>query len=582
MKPRIKNIRIQILVGMMSLIVLIIVANLLGFALFSRHKLRQMALERAINQVTATARYAEYILQNTPDYLPELQKLVDKEAAQASVAYAVIIDKNITAVAHSDHIKLGKVYNDAYTIEGASKGVVKTSHFYADVQKYWTYDIMYPLYKDGVIFGALDIGVPEQGIQEISLHVIKVQVTIGIAVLVIGFAFILWLTHLIMQPIEQIKLLLKDISEGAGDITRRLGISRTDELGQLAGYFDRTFEKIQTAIQGVKTTTNDMQAAGTQLSNNMHVTVSATEHITENILNVKAQVFQRISEIQAVSATVTQLVQSIDTLKTTIDTQANTVGQSSDAVTDMVSNIHNVDSILEKHSNGLLALEQESGAAREALEQAAVTTRKISEASEGLIDASSVIQHIASQTNLLAMNAAIEAAHAGETGKGFAVVADEIRKLAEEAGTQGKTISSVLKELKAEIDTVVNETQNVHQRFQTIFQLTGEVKTQESLMKTAMHEHNTEAKKVLQAMNEMKQMTETVNSGAFSMLDDTKSISERISQLALSNDTTDQMVQRMLSSTDELKTAVEAAAALEHKNSKNIAVLTKDISKFKV
>lgn len=479
-------------------------------------------------------------------------------------------------------IKLGKVYDDDYTVEGASKGMVKTSRFYADVQKYWTYDIMYPLYKDGAIFGALDIGVPEQGIQEISLTVTKVQITIGIAALVLGLSFILWLAHLIMQPIEQIMLLLKDISEGAGDITQRLGISRTDELGQLAGYFDRTFEKIQAAIQGVKTTTLDMQEAGTQLSNNMHITVSATENIAENILNVRSQVLQRISEIQAVSATVTQLVQSIDTLKATIDTQAKTVGQSSDAVTDMVANIHNVDSILEKHSGDLHALEHESGAAREALEQAAVTTRKISEASEGLIDASAVIQHIASQTNLLAMNAAIEAAHAGETGKGFAVVADEIRKLAEEAGTQGKTISSVLKDLKTEIDTVVNETQNVHQRFQTIFQLTGEVKTQEAMMKSAMHEHNAEAEQVLQAMNDMKKMTETVSSGAFSMLDDTKSISNRISQLALSNDTTDQMVQRMLSATDELKTAVESAAALENKNSENIAVLTKDISKFKV
>lgn len=143
-------------------------------------------------------------------------------------------------------------------------------------------------------------------------------------------------------------------------------------------------------------------------------------------------------------------------------------------------------------------------------------------------------------------------------------------------------LPALQKLVDTEIDTVVNETQNVHQRFQTIFQLTGEVKTQEAMMKSAMHEHNAEAEKVLQAMSDMKKMTETVSSGAFSMLDDTKSISNRISQLALSNGTTDQMVQRMLSATDELKTAVESAAALENKNSENIAVLTKDISKFKV
>ena len=577
-----KNIRVEIAVGMMMLIILIVAANLLGFAFFSRYKVRQMVLDRAINQVSATARYAEYLLENVPDYLPELQKLVEKEAAQDSVAYAVIIDKNITAIAHSDQIKLGKVYNDDYTIEGALKGVIKTSRFYADVQKYWTYDIMYPIYKNGVIFGALDIGVPEQGIKEITLNVTKVQVTIGIAALIFGLTIILCFTHLIMQPIEQIMLLLKDISEGEGDITCRMRISRTDELGQLAGYFDLTFEKIQTAIQGVKTTAKDMQEAGTQLSNTVHGTVSATEHITENILNVKSQVLQRIVEIQEVSSAVSEVTQSIDALKTTIDEQAKTVGLSADAVTGMVANIRNVDSILVKHANDLQALEQESEAARGALEDATITTRKISDASEGLIDASSVIQHIASQTNLLAMNAAIEAAHAGETGKGFAVVADEIRKLAEEAGTQGKTISSVLKDLKTEIDTVVSETQNVHQRFQTIFQLTGEVKKQEDMMKSAMQVHNTEAEQVLNAMTEMKQTTNNVSSNAFSMLDNTKSISARVSQLALSNDTTDQLVQRMLSAMDELKNAVESVAALEVKNSENIAILTAGVSKFKV
>lgn len=567
---------------MVLLIMLSIAANLIGFSLFSQHKVRQMVLERAINQVTATARYVEYILENVPDYVPELQKLVEKEATQSSVAYAVIIDKNITAIAHSDYVKLGKVYNDDYTIEGASKGVIKTSRFYADVQRYWAYDIMYPIYKNGVVFGSLDIGVPEQGIQGILFSVIRVQIIIGIAALFFGLIAILWFTHLILNPLKQMMLMLKDISEGDGDITRRMSFSRTDELGQLAGYFDLTFEKVQTAIQEIKSTIKDMQGAGVELSNTMHITVSATENIAENILNVKSQVLQRIKEIQEVSSTTLEVAQSIDALKMTIDEQAQTVRQSSDAVTDMIANIQNVDSILAKQSGDLYALEQESEAARGALEGATSTTRKISDASEGLIDASTVIQHIASQTNLLAMNAAIEAAHAGETGKGFAVVADEIRKLAEEAGMQGKTISSVLKDLKTEIDTVVSETQDVHRRFQTIFQLTSAVKKQEDMMKSAMQVHNTEAAQVLNAMHEMKQITQNVSSSAFSMQNNTKSISARVSQLALSNDTTDQLVQRMLSASDELKNAVKSVAALENQNSENIAALTAGVSKFKV
>lgn len=114
----------------------------------------------------------------------------------------------------------------------------------------------------------------------------------------------------------------------------------------------------------------------------------------------------------------------------------------------------------------------------------------MTEASDGLIEASSIIQHIASQTNLLAMNVAIEAAHAGESGKGFAVVADERRKLAEESSSQGKQISEALKNLKQQIDKIAEQAKVADTRVITVFDLIGGVKQQEEVIHDAMKEQS--------------------------------------------------------------------------------------------
>ena len=149
-------------------------------------------------------------------------------------------------------------------------------------------------------------------------------------------------------------------------------------------------------------------------------------------------------------------------------------------------NITSVTSILNKNAQFIEELLETSNSGKEGIKAVADIINKIETDSQGLIEASNIIQNVASQTNLLAMNAAIEAAHAGDAGRGFAVVSDEIRKLAESSSEQGKNNSSVLNNLKIDISTVFGLSGKSQEQFENILEKILNVKNQETVIKNAM------------------------------------------------------------------------------------------------
>jgi len=208
-----------------------------------------------------------------------------------------------------------------------------------------------------------------------------------------------------------------------------------------------------------------------------------------------------------------------DRLNGQLETQSAAITESSAAIEEMVANTRSVNSTLSRNAQNVKELQEASAVGHSGLNEVATDIKEIARESESLLEINSVMQNIASQTNLLSMNAAIEAAHAGESGRGFAVVADEIRKLAESSSRQSKTIGGVLKKIKSSIDKITKSTDNVMNKFEAI---DGGVKTvaeQEHGILNAMAEQSAGSTQIMQAIAQVNDITGQVKEDARKMVE---------------------------------------------------------------
>jgi methyl-accepting chemotaxis protein len=258
------------------------------------------------------------------------------------------------------------------------------------------------------------------------------------------------------------------------------------------------------------------------------------------------------------------------------------VAQSSSAIEEMLANIQSVTQTLVKNAGNVKELIEASEVGRTGLQDVAADIQEIARESEGLLEINAVMENIASQTNLLSMNAAIEAAHAGEAGKGFAVVADEIRKLAENSGEQSKTISTVLKKIKDSIDKITKSTDNVLNKFEAIDGGVRTVAEQEENIRSAMEEQGAGSKQILAAMGQLNEVTQLVKGGSTEMQEGSKQVIQESRNLETVTQEITNGMNEMASGADQINTAVNRVNEISGQNKENIDVLVQEVSKFKV
>jgi methyl-accepting chemotaxis protein len=403
----------------------------------------------------------------------------------------------------------------------------------------------------------------------------------GISLLV-GLALTIFLLKLIFSRLNNIKLILQEISHGEGDLTRRIKIEKDDEIGELSDYFNLTLEKIKKLIIVIKSESAKLFNIGNDLADNMQQIVREVHQITANIQSIKEKVTSQSASVTQTHSTMENVTSNIEKLGKNVEIQTASVAESSSAVEQMLANIKSVTETLIRNSENVEELIIVSDEGRNSLQKVIHDIQEIARESEGILQINAVMENIASQTNLLSMNAAIEAAHAGEAGKGFAVVAGEIRKLANSSSEQSKTIADVLRRIKTAIDTITSSTNTVMEKFEAIDQRVRTVSDQETNIRNAMEEQGQGSKRILEALSTLNEQTVLVRQGSERMLDGSKDVIHESKNLERATIEISGGMNEMSTGANEINSAIENASEISKKNKEYINILFEEVSKFKV
>ncbi len=491
-------------------------------------------------------------------------------------------------VTHPEASRIGKPWGEVKNNEQdvifdrISNGDVFVAKTWSEALKSYTTKAFAPIFIEYVdtpwVCGSV---VPTEEIYRSSAKLTWLMIIITASGLIILIIIFYYITNTIIKPIRKVSSVMKDIAQGEGDLTVRISVNGKDEIAMLSEYFNDFIIKLAGIVNLLRNVNNKSVGIGQNLASSSEEASSTIEEITATIVSIDTKLEKLNTEISSAAEHISRIEKSMVMVDGMVNDQKSAVAESSSSIAEMISSIKSIESNSESRKK---AADELVGIARDgesSMKNTVSSIEEITKSTDTIYQLVGMINSVAAQTNLLAMNAAIEAAHAGEAGKGFAVVADEIRKLAESTAISAKDIAGILAKIVTNIKNTSGLTVETGEKMSKIIDGITGLSQGMNEMVIGMQEVNVGSGQITEALVNLQRISQEVTNSSGEITRSLNSISGSFKAISGFADESHSGMAEVTVGMKEMSKAAIMLSQLGTDNSNNIRIVEETINKFK-